>query len=201
MIGLFDFYLLYCALFHFITSTVMHVPGWYQHIRWYHALDLPVTLQNFGDYDYLLLTSIYSLLCHPILLCSYLFSSFHPFVHSFIHSSFIHSGYFYNVPSSPLLLRGAPDYSIHTVPEFTRLIIYVAIHHVLFYSSLFHYVRIYSTLLYFSPSHHALSVPYLSIALSSSIVYPVMFRSIVLLFSVQFYSFQSYYILFYFLFV
>src|SRR6218665_880164 len=26
-------------------------------------------------------------------------------------SSFIHSGHFYSAPSSPLLLRGAPDYS------------------------------------------------------------------------------------------
>src|SRR6218665_2065565 len=32
--------------------------------------------------------------------------------------SFIHSGYFYSVPSSPLLLRGAPDYSTDTVSEF-----------------------------------------------------------------------------------
>src|SRR6218665_925298 len=32
----------------------------------------------------------------------------------FIHS-FIHSGHFYSAPSSPLLLRGAPDYSTDTV--------------------------------------------------------------------------------------
>ena len=38
-------------------------------------------------------------------------------VHSFIHS-FIHSGHFYSAPSSPLLLRGAPDYSKDTVSEF-----------------------------------------------------------------------------------
>src|SRR6218665_1903620 len=31
-----------------------------------------------------------------------------------IHS-FIHSGHFYSAPSSPLLLRGAPDYSTDTV--------------------------------------------------------------------------------------
>src|SRR6218665_813450 len=31
---------------------------------------------------------------------------------------FIHSGYFYSAPSSPLLLRGAHDYSKDTVPEF-----------------------------------------------------------------------------------
>src|SRR6218665_2428869 len=37
--------------------------------------------------------------------------------HSFIHS-FIHSGHFYSAPSSPLLLRGAPDYSTDTVSEF-----------------------------------------------------------------------------------
>src|SRR6218665_1039051 len=33
-------------------------------------------------------------------------------------SSFIHSGHFYSAPSSPLLLRGAPDYSADTVSEF-----------------------------------------------------------------------------------
>src|SRR6218665_1601827 len=32
---------------------------------------------------------------------------------SFIHS-FIHSGHFYSTPSSPLPLRGAPDYSTAT---------------------------------------------------------------------------------------
>ena len=30
----------------------------------------------------------------------------------------IHSGQFYSAPSSPLLLRGAPDYSTDTVSEF-----------------------------------------------------------------------------------
>ena len=34
------------------------------------------------------------------------------------HWSFIHSGHFYSAPSSPLLLRGAPDYSADTVSEF-----------------------------------------------------------------------------------
>src|SRR6218665_2025114 len=34
-----------------------------------------------------------------------------------IHS-FNHSGHFYSAPSSPLLLRGAPDYSTDTVSEF-----------------------------------------------------------------------------------
>ena len=38
-------------------------------------------------------------------------------IHSFIHS-FIHSGHFYSAPSSPLPLRGAPDYSTDTVSEF-----------------------------------------------------------------------------------
>jgi len=33
-------------------------------------------------------------------------------------SSFIHSGHFYSSPSSPLPLRGAPDYSTDTVSEF-----------------------------------------------------------------------------------
>src|SRR6218665_876349 len=32
--------------------------------------------------------------------------------------SFIHSGHFYSAPSSPLLLRGAPDYSTDPVSEF-----------------------------------------------------------------------------------
>src|SRR6218665_2046327 len=31
---------------------------------------------------------------------------------------FIHSGHFYSAPSSPLLLRGAPDYSTDTASEF-----------------------------------------------------------------------------------
>jgi len=31
--------------------------------------------------------------------------------------SFIHSGRFYSAPSSPLQLRGAPDYSTDTVSE------------------------------------------------------------------------------------
>src|SRR6218665_1966411 len=35
---------------------------------------------------------------------------------SFIHS--FHSCHFYSAPSSPLLLRGAPDYSTDTVSEF-----------------------------------------------------------------------------------
>ena len=35
----------------------------------------------------------------------------------FVHS-FIHSGHFYSASSSPLLLRGAPDYSTDTVSEF-----------------------------------------------------------------------------------
>ena len=36
---------------------------------------------------------------------------------TFIHS-FIHSGHFYGASSSPLLLRGAPNYSTDTVSEF-----------------------------------------------------------------------------------
>ena len=35
-----------------------------------------------------------------------------------IKHSFIHSGHFYSAPSSPLPLRGAPDYSTNTVSEF-----------------------------------------------------------------------------------
>src|SRR6218665_3401990 len=37
------------------------------------------------------------------------------FIHSFIS---FHSGHFYSAPSSPLLLKGAPDYSTDTVSEF-----------------------------------------------------------------------------------
>src|SRR6218665_2324821 len=36
----------------------------------------------------------------------------------FFSHSFIHSGHFCSVPSSPLLLRGVPDYSTDTVSEF-----------------------------------------------------------------------------------
>src|SRR6218665_3768160 len=42
------------------------------------------------------------------------------FWHNYTHiiHSFIHSGHFYSAPSSPLPLRGAPDYSTDTVLEF-----------------------------------------------------------------------------------
>src|SRR6218665_1840844 len=40
------------------------------------------------------------------------------FSHRLDFHSFIHSGHFYSAPSSPLLLRGAPDYSTDTVSEF-----------------------------------------------------------------------------------
>src|SRR6218665_683382 len=36
---------------------------------------------------------------------------------SYLHS-FIHSGHFHSAPSSPLPLRGAPDYNTDTVSEF-----------------------------------------------------------------------------------
>src|SRR6218665_911869 len=35
-----------------------------------------------------------------------------------LYNSFIHSGHFNSAPSSPLLLRGAPDYSTDTVSKF-----------------------------------------------------------------------------------
>src|SRR6218665_222247 len=38
---------------------------------------------------------------------------------SYVHS-LIHSGYLYSASSSPILLRGAPDYSIDTVSELIR---------------------------------------------------------------------------------
>src|SRR6218665_3469598 len=37
---------------------------------------------------------------------------------NYVIHSFIHSGHFYSATSSPLLLRGAPDYSTDTVSEF-----------------------------------------------------------------------------------
>ena len=49
--------------------------------------------------------------CHAVIL------AFCLFVSRDIHS-FIHSDHFYSAPSSPLLLRGAPDYSTDTVLEF-----------------------------------------------------------------------------------
>jgi len=52
-------------------------------------------------------------LCHRLWVCPS--STFPLLIHSFIHS-----GYFYSASSSPLLLRGAPDYSIDTVSELTR---------------------------------------------------------------------------------
>src|SRR6218665_2880571 len=41
-------------------------------------------------------------------------------ISNYSNHSFINSGYFYSTSSSPLLLRGAPDYSIDTVLELTR---------------------------------------------------------------------------------
>jgi len=38
--------------------------------------------------------------------------------YSNVFRSFIHLGYFYSTSSSPLLLRGAPEYSTDTVSEF-----------------------------------------------------------------------------------
>jgi len=38
-------------------------------------------------------------------------------MNSFLHNSFIHSGYFHSASSSPLLLKGTPDYSIDTALE------------------------------------------------------------------------------------
>src|SRR6218665_4001339 len=48
------------------------------------------------------------------------YSFIHSFIHAFnqsINQSINHSGRFYSAPSSPLLLRGAPDYSTDTVSE------------------------------------------------------------------------------------
>src|SRR6218665_1574830 len=45
---------------------------------------------------------------------SILISNFYYYFHLFI----IHSVHFYSAPSSPLLLRGAPNYSTDTVSEF-----------------------------------------------------------------------------------
>ena len=46
----------------------------------------------------------------------YLLALYQELIMKFIQ--FIHSGHFYSAPSSPLLLRGAPDYSTDTVSEF-----------------------------------------------------------------------------------
>src|SRR6218665_2312856 len=46
-----------------------------------------------------------------------LYKTFVVWLFLYIHS-FIHYGYFYSAPSSPLLLRGVPDYSTDTVSEF-----------------------------------------------------------------------------------
>jgi len=43
-----------------------------------------------------------------------------PILHNSGTHSIIHSRYLYRASSSPLLLRGAPDYSIDTVSELTR---------------------------------------------------------------------------------
>jgi len=47
-------------------------------------------------------------------------SVFIPYSLAGVIHSFIHTGYFYSTSSSPLLLRGAYDYSIDTVSELTR---------------------------------------------------------------------------------
>src|SRR6218665_3313919 len=76
---------------------------------------------------YFFYTSIYflyyvtvTMLCYYVIMLQttvnmlcYCCSSFYSFIHSFIHSS-----HFYSAPSNPLLLRGAPDYSMDTVSEF-----------------------------------------------------------------------------------
>ena len=43
----------------------------------------------------------------------------HIYIYTYMYVySFIHSVHFYSASSSPLLLRGAPDYSTDTVSEF-----------------------------------------------------------------------------------
>src|SRR6218665_579251 len=74
----------------------------------------PFTL-TFVQYLYDDSTSIIYLFS-PVFFFHFLLMLWYIYV-SFIHS-FIHSGHFYSAPSSPLPLRGAPDYSTDTVSEF-----------------------------------------------------------------------------------
>src|SRR6218665_3205218 len=52
----------------------------------------------------------YNYCFHTKLICFTVSHVYYSFIHSFSH--------FYSTPSSPLLLRGAPDYSMDTVSEF-----------------------------------------------------------------------------------
>src|SRR6218665_313140 len=54
---------------------------------------------------------------NPFSISKYIEESFFNAMEALIHS-FIHSGHFYSAPSSPLPLRGAPDYNTDTVSEF-----------------------------------------------------------------------------------
>ena len=56
---------------------------------------------------------------HRLELSGALVTSLCSFIHSFIQ--FILDRYFYNTSSSPLLLRGAPDYSIDNLSELARI--------------------------------------------------------------------------------
>ena len=62
-------------------------------------------------------SSIYMYICVFTYIYMYLPTS-NSLSQALMHYSFIHSGHFYSAPWSPLLLRGAPDYSTDTVLEF-----------------------------------------------------------------------------------
>src|SRR6218665_950537 len=62
------------------------------------------------------ISSIHLLIGRPLLLLPFPPASIIPFSNP--SHSLIHSGHFYSAPSSPLPLRGAPDYSTDTVSEF-----------------------------------------------------------------------------------
>ena|SRR6218665_3842542 len=49
--------------------------------------------------------------------CDFLAYMVYGFIPAISMYAFIHSGHFYSASSSPLLLRGAPDYSTNTVSE------------------------------------------------------------------------------------
>src|SRR6218665_1170577 len=54
-------------------------------------------------------TYVYTYVCIYVCMC----------IRMYVYAYYMHSfGHFYSAPSSPLLLRGAPDYSTDTVSEF-----------------------------------------------------------------------------------
>src|SRR6218665_520470 len=100
--------------YHFVR-TILSMPFCPIPFCLYTILSIPFCPYHFVRYHFVLephpcFNSNIHLYIYPcITACIY--------IYIFIHS-FIHSGHFYSAPSSPLLLRGAPDYSTDTVSEF-----------------------------------------------------------------------------------